>query len=100
MPLATDGFDGIWACASLLHVPRADLPDALAELERVLRSDGVLTATVKSTDYDRRTDDYDGERHFEYYAVEEFLERIEVEFDVVDRLHTDDGWLLIHARSR
>ncbi|MEA1051868.1 class I SAM-dependent methyltransferase [Lamprobacter modestohalophilus] len=40
-------FDGIWACASLLHVPMMDLPDVLARLARALRSGGVLYASFK-----------------------------------------------------
>ncbi len=40
-------FDGVWACASLLHVPRAEMPDALSRLHRALRPGGVLYACVK-----------------------------------------------------
>ncbi|HSO82705.1 class I SAM-dependent methyltransferase [Thiocapsa sp.] len=40
-------FDGIWACASLLHVPMAELPEVLRRLERALKSDGVLYASFK-----------------------------------------------------
>ena len=39
-------FDGIWACASLLHVPTADLPDALGRLARALAR-GILYASFK-----------------------------------------------------
>ena len=35
-------FDGIWACASLLHVAPADLPDVLRRLQRALRPGGVM----------------------------------------------------------
>lgn len=40
-------FDGIWACASLLHVPAADLPEALGRLALALRPGGVLYASFK-----------------------------------------------------
>jgi SAM-dependent methyltransferase len=42
-----DRFDGIWACASLLHVPLAELPEVLRRLGRALKSDGVLYASFK-----------------------------------------------------
>jgi SAM-dependent methyltransferase len=42
-----DRFDGIWACASLLHVPLAELPDVFGRLGRALKSDGVLYASFK-----------------------------------------------------
>lgn len=40
-------FDGIWACASLLHVPLTELPDALQRLARALRPAGILYASFK-----------------------------------------------------
>lgn len=40
LPLA--GFDGIFANASLFHVPRRDLPRVLGKLHASLRPDGVL----------------------------------------------------------
>jgi SAM-dependent methyltransferase len=42
-----DCFDGIWACASLLHVPMLELPDVLRRLANALRPQGVLYASFK-----------------------------------------------------
>ncbi|WP_296703714.1 class I SAM-dependent methyltransferase [Thiocapsa sp. UBA6158] len=42
-----DSFDGIWACASLLHVPMAELPEVLEHLGRALKPEGVLYASFK-----------------------------------------------------
>ena len=40
-------YEGIWACASLLHVARTDLPDVLRRLRRLLRPGGILYASFK-----------------------------------------------------
>lgn len=40
-------FHGIWACASLLHLSRADLPGILQQLATALVSDGILYASFK-----------------------------------------------------
>lgn len=40
-------FDGVWACASLLHVPGAELNAILARLAAVLVPGGVLYASFK-----------------------------------------------------
>ncbi len=40
-------YDGIWACASLLHVPAADLVQALQRLWRGLKPNGVLYVSFK-----------------------------------------------------
>ena len=47
LPFARGKFDGAWASASLLHLPRSELPGALAECRRVLRRDAPLVASVK-----------------------------------------------------
>jgi SAM-dependent methyltransferase len=40
-------FDGIWACASLLHVPAAELPGVMQRLRNALRPRGILYASFK-----------------------------------------------------
>ena len=43
-------FDGIWACASLLHVPRSEMHDVLSRLTKALKPNGVLYASFKYGD--------------------------------------------------
>ena len=50
-------YDGIWACASLLHVPEAELPDAIARLVRALKPGGVLYMSFKHGASERITED-------------------------------------------
>jgi SAM-dependent methyltransferase len=45
---ATAAYDGVWASASLLHVPAATLPDILARIHRALRPGGVFVASFKA----------------------------------------------------
>ena len=40
-------FDGIWACASLLHVPEEDLPGVLGKLHKALKKNGKLYVSFK-----------------------------------------------------
>ena len=49
-------YDGIWACASLLHVARAGLPDVLNRLHKLLKADGILYASFKYGTEDRVKD--------------------------------------------
>lgn len=53
-------FDGIWACASLLHVPTRRLSDAFMRLSNGLRVHGVLYASFKYGVGERNA----GGRHF------------------------------------
>ena len=43
-------YDGIWACASLLHVAAADLPDVLVRLYRLLKKQGIMYVSFKLGD--------------------------------------------------
>lgn len=45
---AVAAYDGIWANACLLHVPRADLTDVLARVHRALAPDGLFYASYKA----------------------------------------------------
>lgn len=46
--IAYDGeFDAVWACASLLHLPKSELGEALKRLRRALVKNGVLFASVQ-----------------------------------------------------
>lgn len=42
-----DEFDGIWACSSLLHVPKAELHDVVSRLSHALKINGVLYTSFK-----------------------------------------------------
>ncbi|AIC27993.1 SAM-dependent methyltransferase protein [Rhizobium etli bv. mimosae str. IE4771] len=45
---ADSAYDGVWAHASLLHVPRSELADVFARVRRALRTDGILHASFKA----------------------------------------------------
>ena len=51
----TGAFDGIWACASLLHVARADLPDAISRLARAVKPGGGFYLSFKFGSEERGT---------------------------------------------
>lgn len=66
-------FDGIWACASLLHVNKASLSAVLERLARALKPTGVFFISVK-----RRDEEWNQEgRLFNGYNEESFCWLIE-----------------------
>nr|WP_272904705.1 class I SAM-dependent methyltransferase [Halobacterium sp. TGN-42-S1] len=96
LPLADDTVAGVWACASLHHVPPADLPAALAECRRVLRSDGTFFCSVKRGDGDgfEPDDDHaDGDdRYFAYYDAGQF-ERLLAHAGLAGDVDADGRWV-------
>ena len=49
----TNAFDGVWACASLLHVGKDALPGVLRLIRRALKKDGVFYASFKYGETER-----------------------------------------------
>ena len=49
-------YDGVWACASLLHCERQKLPEVLSRILRALKAEGVLYMSFKYGSTDREKD--------------------------------------------
>ena len=101
LPFADDSFDGLWACASLLHVPEPEVPSTLADFERVLVDGGVVLVSMKRAGGDDggiEETPYDtDERHFERYEPETLTRLFtEAGFTVRDR-EADENWVTVCA---
>ena len=48
-----DAFDGVWACASLLHLRKAELPSVLRLIRKALKKNGVFYASFKYGEAER-----------------------------------------------
>ncbi len=64
-------YDGVWACASILNLTKADAHSALSEFKRVLKPNGVLFVSVKEGEGERMLPDKSGERFFNFYSKDE-----------------------------
>lgn len=56
-----EAYDGIWACASILHELKADLPGLFGKMARALKPNGVIYASFKYGDFE-------GERNGRYFT--------------------------------
>lgn len=94
-------FDGFWASAVLLHIPRDEMRDSLLAISSVIKNDGVGFITMKEGE-DERVDEKTG-RLFTYYKEEEFRDVLEsTGFSVLEvgRRDTEkDNWLLFYVRK-
>jgi 2-polyprenyl-3-methyl-5-hydroxy-6-metoxy-1,4-benzoquinol methylase len=61
-------FDGIWACASLLHIPFSEMPDILDKINKALKPNGVLFISVKKGN----SEGYRNGRFFCDYTIDRF----------------------------
>lgn len=95
-------FDGIWACASLLHVPENEFDDTLDRITRALKQDGTLYMSFKLVE--QNGTDAKGRYYLAHAAAVSHLEtrgnslRIERQYQTSSRMTcTSERWLNILA---
>ena len=81
-------YDGIWACSSILHLPRRGLSEVLMNMAVALKDKGVVYTSFKYGDFE-------GERNGRYFtnftleSFREYLQDIE-EFEIEEYWITGD----------
>ena len=90
-----EAYDGIWACASVLHVEKSRIPKLLDVLYRALKKGGILYLSFKYGDHDGFRDG----RHFTDLNENGFSELLDSlycesvtrdEFELVDEWKSED----------
>jgi len=66
-------FDGIWACASFLHVPKHEMKGVIRRLSRALKPGGLMYASFIESEDERISNDG---RLYNCYTVESFSRRV------------------------
>ena len=81
-------FDGIWACASLLHTPKKELSDILTKIARALNDKVILYMSFKLGDFEG----FRGERYFCDFTADSMTEllRDNNRFDIIKLWETED----------
>jgi SAM-dependent methyltransferase len=88
LDLPAESFDAVWTINTLLHVPNADLPAALREIERVVRPDGlVFLGVYGGTEVGEgiyEDDRHEPKRFFSFRTSEQIEAFANAVFEVVD----------------
>ena len=66
----TEKYDGIWACASILHVPFAQMADIYNRMYRALKENGILYVSYKYGDFEGLRNS----RYFTDFTEEKFAD--------------------------
>ena len=68
-------YDGIWACASILHVKREELPEIIRKMSLAAKANGIIYLSFKYGDFE-------GERNGRYFTdmTEESMAKLLVGF--------------------
>jgi len=105
LPIQEGALDGIWAAASLMHLPKRNAADLLAVLRRVVKPAGLLAATVTHgrTSRLRRTGWMPG-RYFARWKKDELARALSrtgwkvLFLQVVTNLERKGRWINVIAR--
>ena len=61
-------YDGIWACSSILHLPKKELIDVLKKMSDALKTRGIIYTSFKYGDFEGERN----ERHFTDFTEKSF----------------------------
>ncbi|MEG0565632.1 MAG: class I SAM-dependent methyltransferase [Hungatella sp.] len=99
-------FDGIWACGSLIHIPKNQMDGILTKLAEALCSQGILYISVQKGDFEG----FRGERYFSDYTEESLRNLVEKtglfeilklwETEDVRSTHPETVWLNLLVRKK
>ena len=84
MNFEPETFNGIWACASVMHLPKVFLDKILSDFNRILCKDGILYLSVQRGEGGKYVEDG---RYFEYYQIDEITEHLKLNgFNIIEIL--------------
>ena len=78
-------YDGIWACSSILHLPKNDLKLVLRKINTALKKKGIVYTSFKYGEFEGERNG----RYFTDFTIETFTEFIQ---DIGD-LKLDEYWI-------
>lgn len=83
-------YDGIWACSSILHLPRMELAAVLSKMCGALKECGIIYTSFKYGEFT-------GERNGRFFSdfTEESIQKI---VEQVDNLHIEECWITSDVR--
>ena len=83
-------YDGIWACSSILHLPKQELLPVIRKMCIALKDNGVIYTSFKYSNFE-------GERNGRYFT--DFTEDTFREFiKVISELTVEDQWITLDVR--
>ena len=105
LPFQAASFDGVWAAASLMHLPKSEARHTLTDLGRLVRPGGLFAATVTYGVKSRLvTDGWVPGRYFARWRKDELARAVRRagwtirELNVVTNLERKGRWINVIAR--
>lgn len=98
-------FDGIWTCASLLHVPKKNIHEIMIKFTQALKDNGIWYMSFKHGDHERKKDnrlfnDYTDESLKDLLSLYKELYIKEMWITEDKRPDRDDKWINVIVKKR
>ena len=105
LPFRSSSYRGIWACASLLHIPKAQAGRALREMARVVHPGTIYIAVKRGVGEAWVEEEGRGRRFFAYYDPDELCALVRQAgctvrscWETEDRAGRSRSWINVLAR--
>lgn len=87
---AMNQYDGIWACSSILHLPKKELLPVIRKMCEALKDNGIIYTSFKYGDFE-------GERNGRYFT--DFTEKTFQEvIEKIPKLTIEEHWIISDVR--
>ena len=86
----TNSYDGIWACSSILHLPKAELAGVLAKMVAALKPGGIIYISFKYGDFEGTRNG----RYFTDFTEEGFRSFMQP----IEGIRIEDWWVSADVR--
>ena len=87
---AQNQYDGIWACSSILHLPKSELHMVLSKMADALRDDGIIYTSFKYGDFEGERNG----RYFTDFTIETFTDFIKD----LEKIGMETYWITTDVR--
>jgi 2-polyprenyl-3-methyl-5-hydroxy-6-metoxy-1,4-benzoquinol methylase len=87
---AHEKYNGIWACSSILHLPKEELRAVLKKMVTALKKNGVVYTSFKYSEFEGERNG----RYFTDFTIDTFIEFMQE----IDNLKIEDYWITSDVR--
>lgn len=89
---AHEKYNGIWACSSILHLPKEELKTVLKKICTALKENGVVYTSFKYSEFEGERNG----RYFTDFTIDTFTDFMQG----IDNLKIEDYWITSDVRPR
>ena len=106
LDFSENAFDGIWVCASFLHIQKKDAMDTLIGLRRILKPGGLMYVNVEKGTQEKLLgkEEYKNKpRLISFYTAEEFGKLVKAcGLNILKKIVDEDpyGWIKVFATKQ